>query len=176
MQHVILSCATTQLKNDRSVILTGDPLSHIWQNKYIQDNFSIRTFKKKIIGMTKELVMPEPKNQIGIMKEIKVSIANHVRKSNRIRLDEYGFTIPYEPELSEIARTDEVMQIIYDDSSGKILPEAEVWKARMEELEELERCKVWTKVAIEECLQKTGKKPIQTRWVDINEGDNVNQH
>ena len=88
MQHVILACATTHIMNDRQVILTGDPLSHIWQSKYIQDNFSIRTFKNKTIGMTKELVMPEAKNQIGIMKEIKPAIANHVRTSNRIRPEE----------------------------------------------------------------------------------------
>ena len=85
--------------------------------------------------MTNELVIPDQKSQIAIMKEIKTAIANHVRTSNRIRPDEYGFTIPYEPELNEIAWSDEVMQIIYDDASGRILPEAEAWKAKMEVLE-----------------------------------------
>ena len=33
---------------------------------------------------------------------------------------------------------------------------------------------VYVKVPITECIEKTGRKPIATRWVDINKGDDVN--
>ena len=33
--------------------------------------------------------------------------------------------------------------------------------------------KVYIKVAIEQCLKETGKRPIGTRWVDTNKGDKI---
>ena len=33
---------------------------------------------------------------------------------------------------------------------------------------------VYVKVPIEECIRRTGKKPVGSRWVDINKGDEEN--
>ena len=57
-------------------------------------------------------------------------------KSNRIRHGEIGFTIPFEPELNETMKCHR-LQAIYDDMSGKLFEETEVWKARIEELEDI---------------------------------------
>ena len=43
-------------------------------------------------------------------------------------------------------------------------------KARKEELEEFRKHQVYEKVPEEECWNMTGKKPIGTRWVDVNKG------
>ena len=56
----------------------------------------------------------------------------------------------------------------------KQLPKEGVIKARVEEMVQVYKHKLYTKVPIEECLQETGKKPIQVRWIDINEGDEDN--
>ena len=44
-------------------------------------------------------------------------------------------------------------------------------KARSEEIEEVYRTNLYTKVPVQECYDVTGKAPISTRWVDINKGD-----
>ena len=40
-------------------------------------------------------------------------------------------------------------------------------------MEEVKKHEVYEKVPISECWDKTGKAPIQTRWIDINNGDNI---
>ena len=64
--------------------------------------------------------------------------------------------------------------IYWDDSSGKPLPAEEVHRARYEELEYIRTHKVYEKVTLEQCWERTGRKPIPVRWVDINKGDAVN--
>eukprot|EP00969_Alexandrium_andersonii_P351589 15435780-Alexandrium_andersonii.AAC.1 len=38
-------------------------------------------------------------------------------------------------------------------------------------MKEFKRHGVYEKVPIEECRRKTGKAPIQVRWIDISKGD-----
>ena len=57
--------------------------------------------------------------------------------------------------------------------SGEPLNPEGVWAARKEELAEVHEHHVYKKVPISQCLERTGKPPIGTRWVDINKGDNV---
>ena len=64
-------------------------------------------------------------------------------------------------------------KIIWDDISGKELEWALVVTARIEEMEEFRKHGVYVKVPIKECMERTGKKPIGVRWVDINKGDHV---
>ena len=45
--------------------------------------------------------------------------------------------------------------------------------ARAEELEEFRKHEVYAKVPIEECIEVIGQRPIGSRWVDINKGDEV---
>ena len=61
----------------------------------------------------------------------------------------------------------------WDDVSGEPLDTEGVLQARKEELVEVHKHGVYKKVPISQCLERTGKPPIGTRWVDINKGDNV---
>ena len=63
----------------------------------------------------------------------------------------------------------------YDNLTGEQLNTTLVKEARQEEMQEVHKHKVYTKVPIEECIQATGNKPIGTRWVDVNKGDSVHQ-
>ena len=57
-----------------------------------------------------------------------------------------------------------------DEVSGEVLTEEGVIKARKEEMEEIRKHGVYVKVPIEERWRETGKKPIGTKWVDVNKG------
>ena len=61
----------------------------------------------------------------------------------------------------------------WDDQTGEALDWDGVVKARAEEMDEFRRRKVYRKVPLKECWDKTGKAPIKIRWVDINKGDKV---
>ena len=61
----------------------------------------------------------------------------------------------------------------YDNLSGAVLDTDMVRKARKEEIAEVHKHEVYTKVPLEECYDKTGNAPIGTRWVDVNKGDSV---
>ena len=64
--------------------------------------------------------------------------------------------------------------IVRDNLTGEVLPSALVAEARAEEIQFMEQWEVWEEVSTEECLAKTGKRPIGGRWVDINKGDPSN--
>ena len=49
-----------------------------------------------------------------------------------------------------------------------------VRQARKEEIAYFRSMKVYEKVSLEECWEKTGVGPIAVRWVDINKGDIAN--
>ena len=61
-----------------------------------------------------------------------------------------------------------------DDVSGAYLDPTMVKKARADEIEYVRSMKLYTKVPIEECLNKTGKQPIAVRWIDVNKQDATN--
>ena len=62
----------------------------------------------------------------------------------------------------------------WDDMSGKALDARTVKQARKEEIIEIEKHNVWKLVPIATCWAITGKRPIQTKWVDVNKGDEEN--
>ena len=62
----------------------------------------------------------------------------------------------------------------YDDMSGKPLEPSLVSEARAEEIQGAMKHGVWENVSTKECIEKTGKLPVGTRWVDINKGDEIN--
>ena len=88
----------------------------------------------------------------------------------------------YQPGILIISEEGEVNQVYYVDSfgeyhdeiTGKLLPKQEVIKARLDEMCQIRTHAVYDKVPIEECYIVTGKKPIQTKWLDINKGDEDN--
>ena len=61
----------------------------------------------------------------------------------------------------------------WDDVSGEPLDTEGVQQARKEELVHVHKHEVYRKVPISQCIERTGKLPIGTRWVDINKGDSV---
>ena len=60
---------------------------------------------------------------------------------------------------------------VWDDMSGESLPIDAVRAARAEEVAFMEDWGCWTRVAYEEAVKCGGRKPIATRWVDVNKGD-----
>ena len=60
-----------------------------------------------------------------------------------------------------------------EDIAGKEVRPEQVRIARQEEMAEFRKHNVYEKMPIQECLQRTGRKPIGVRWVDINKGDEV---
>ena len=59
----------------------------------------------------------------------------------------------------------------FDENTGDPLPAALVDAARREELDFMDRWKVWDVVPVAECIQRTGRRPIGSKWVDVNKGD-----
>ena len=57
-----------------------------------------------------------------------------------------------------------------DDVNGGSLPVGLVKEARREEVEYINSRGIWVFRPIEECINRTGKKPISMRWVDTNKG------
>ena len=62
----------------------------------------------------------------------------------------------------------------FDEGSGKQLEPKGVTKARIEEMVEVAKHKLYDKVPLQECWDETGKAPIKVRWLDINKGDELN--
>lgn len=62
----------------------------------------------------------------------------------------------------------------YDDVSGKELPKQLTIRARETELEYIRSMKLWSKVPIKECYEKTGAAPIGVKWIEVNKGDDLN--
>ena len=62
----------------------------------------------------------------------------------------------------------------FDEVSGKELESKGVTKARVEELIEVAKHRVYDKVPIAQCYADTGSAPIRVRWLDINKGDELN--
>ena len=48
-----------------------------------------------------------------------------------------------------------------------------VIEARKKELEFFQSSGVWVKVPHQQAFQRTGRRPISVRWVDVNKGDEV---
>lgn len=59
----------------------------------------------------------------------------------------------------------------WDANTGEELPKDLTAAARREELEFMRGWEVWDVVPVSECLQRTGKKPLGGKWVDVNKGD-----
>merc|ERR1712015_131224 len=64
-------------------------------------------------------------------------------------------------------------EVFYDNISGEWLNPDMVKEARKEEMAEVKKHRVYEKVDVTECYERTGKAPIGTRWVDVNKGDSV---
>ena len=89
----------------------------------------------------------------------------------------------YNPGMLVVSKDDAIQEIYYVDSTGEFYDEitgrrllkAEVIKARLEEMQQFAKHKVYVKVPIQQCYDSTGKSPIKVRWIDINKGDEENR-
>ena len=69
---------------------------------------------------------------------------------------------------------DQMLEEAWDDVKGGNLRVGDVRKARKEEVGYMKERGIWKVVPIDECWNKTGKRPIGTRWVDTNKGSEDN--
>ena len=74
------------------------------------------------------------------------------------------------------ARLPQSPSTVYDEYTGDVLPSALVAAAREEEVAAMESDEwhVWGEVDIKEAWERTGKKPLKGRWVDVNKGGHDN--
>ena len=84
----------------------------------------------------------------------------------------FDYPVPEDPVIPREPELEEELEVYWDDSKGGYLDPKLVRKARMEEIAELHRYKVYEKRPIAECIAVTGKKPMGIRWVDTNKGAN----
>jgi len=83
-------------------------------------------------------------------------------------LNAVGITAP-EEESMEV----EDWEQFGDDITGVPLNTKKVQEARNEEIQEMKKRNIYTKVPVSECYEKTGKKPIGVKFVDVNKGDEI---
>ena len=110
----------------------------------------------------------------GLCKEIIRGLKDQMRDDGRITSGGLGTVCTVEEYKPENEEMEEEIKRYWDDISGKELDPELVKRARVEEIEEFNKHRVYVKVPIEECIRVTGKKPIGSRWVDINKGDENN--
>ena len=60
---------------------------------------------------------------------------------------------------------------VFDDLTGQPLPDDLVDDGKKKELSDFESKELWELATLEECRQRTGRKPISTRWVCTSKGD-----
>ena len=61
-----------------------------------------------------------------------------------------------------------------DDITGQPLPPELCREARRLEVDCFKSKNVWEIRTIAEALQRTGRRPISVRWVEVNKGDSAN--
>ena len=64
-------------------------------------------------------------------------------------------------------------EVFYDNITGRALKHEKVLSARMDEIKALQDMNVWEVVPRRECVERTQRKPIRGRWVDVNKGDDT---
>ena len=107
-------------------------------------------------GMAEEVQL----NKQGLKKIIDISKLSSVQKSE------------YQSKAKEWHSSEE-FDYAYDDVSGNILCPKEVRRARLKEIEYIQRKKVYVKIPRRQAIAN-GWKIIKTRWIDVNKGDEKN--
>jgi hypothetical protein len=81
--------------------------------------------------------------------------------------------IIYDIHLNDLREEDPEELEGWDDVSGKKLDAKKMQEAREEEIEFFRKHGVCKRVPKGASLKVTGKRPMKTRWIDINEGDEL---
>ena len=79
--------------------------------------------------------------------------------------------VPEEKLVEDPDEFEEAYQCFYDDVTGCPLDPEQVRQARLEEIAWMRSKPVWSEVPRRQALERTGRPPISTRWVDVNKGD-----
>ena len=95
--------------------------------------------------------------------------------------DAWSTEVVPDPDQTRVGHEAEMLQEFsyaagrqfWDENTGELLPPELVAASRSEELQFMNGWRVWDEVPISECVQRTGKKPLGSRWVDVNKGDFV---
>ena len=87
----------------------------------------------------------------------------------------FGQASGAEPVPEEGIEIDEDPGFYLDDVTGAELKPEKVKEARETELDWIRKQKVYVKVPIQQCWDRTGKGPITLKWVDTNKGDDINE-
>ena len=74
----------------------------------------------------------------------------------------------YDEEEDEYGH--QVLPDTTDEKTGEVLDPELVEKARNEELSFMKSIRLYDEVPLSECYEKTGKGPVDTKWVDRNKG------
>ena len=102
-----------------------------------------------------------------LCRAILVGIRNELVNTGKIKANSMDMLNVSQENLDPEEYFDEYV----DDVSGQPLVRELVQSARKEEMVEFEQHGVYTKVPISECIRVTGKRPIGSKWIDINKGD-----
>jgi hypothetical protein len=105
-----------------------------------------------------------------LCKEVVRGLIRQMRKDKRLGSGGIGVVMKTDEEQGFEDKEEEYDEF-WDDLSGEALDPEMVREARKEEMLEFVKHGVYIKVPIQECMRRTGKKPIGVRWVDINKGD-----
>ena len=120
----------------------------------------------------------------ALCKAILQGFRNQMRVDGRMILGVVGLQRPEESmtdiELLKICQADgdtielnvaEQEERFTDAITGQVLKPDLVRAARREEMEYFAAEGVWTRRPRAECFERTGKRPVTVKWVDVNKGD-----
>ena len=102
----------------------------------------------------------------GLVDSILRGLKRQMTKDGMINSLEFGPVNEEPAEDWELEFPD-----VYDQVSGQLLDPKLVAKARADELGYVHRYHVYTKVPVQQCLDRAGKNPVKVKWIDINKGD-----
>ena len=87
---------------------------------------------------------------------------------------EYAVTSPSDNKVKYVTTDENGKRSYWDDTTGSRLPTKLVEEARKEEKKHVDHHGVYDECSIAEAIQVTGKGPIATKWIDVNNGDENN--
>ena len=129
---------------------------YIWRG----NSGRIETNMPEAIRRKEQEQLGEEEGQEVITESIREMMIN----TRRLTRDREGLSVG--EEVNFVGRDGE----FYDELSGGWLDPERVKQARIEEMEEFRKHKVYEKVTIQECWDKTGGNPIGVKWADVNKG------
>ena len=140
--------------------------------EFVTNNESVQKRLREVNGIIEHRFKngDESENRYGKEgeKAILRGLIEKMRETGRLSGGIRGKTTPAEER--PVAN---VENEYWDNISGEWLDPTMVKAARKEEMIEFEKHRVYTKVPLSECYDRTGVQPIGTRWVDVNKGDKI---